>query len=82
MLPNSMIVSVGTNETLQIMVIHDWEGFAVPGNYLVTVSAFFNFFIITNLIHKFLVHSHKLVIIKKLYYDARPTKYQVSACFD
>jgi hypothetical protein len=31
-----------------------------------------NFFIITNLIHLCI----KLVIIKKLYYDARPTKYQ------
>jgi hypothetical protein len=37
-----MVVSVGTNEKMQIMVVHDWKGFAVPGNYLVTVSAYFD----------------------------------------
>jgi len=41
-LPNSMIFSVGTNEMLQIMVIHYWKGFGVPGNYLITVSACFD----------------------------------------
>jgi hypothetical protein len=34
-----MVVSVGTNEKLQIMEVHDWRGFVVPGNYLITVSA-------------------------------------------
>jgi hypothetical protein len=35
-----------------------------------------NFIIITNSIHKCI----ELVIIKKLYYDARPTKYQDLHC--
>jgi len=41
-LPNSMVVTVGTNEKMQIIVVHEWKGFAVPGNYLITVSACFD----------------------------------------
>jgi hypothetical protein len=31
-------VTVGTSEKLQILEVHDRRGFAVPGNYLITVS--------------------------------------------
>jgi hypothetical protein len=41
-LPNSMVVSVDTNGKIQIIVVHDWQGFVVPGNYLITVSACFD----------------------------------------
>jgi len=37
-----MVVTVGTNEKMQIIVVHEWKGFAVPGNYLITVSACFD----------------------------------------
>jgi len=102
-----MPLQIFSNDILKIFKIYQrpWRSVQREPRYSIRTDrlTWSEHFCITNLIHKFLVRSHKLhkikfnlilcnlcewtrnlciklVIIKKLYYDARPTKYQDLHC--
>jgi len=58
-----MIIQIKYMHLLYMKSIVRWYHFTSD----MLLPLFFNFFIITNLVHKFLVHSHKLRYIKFLY---------------